>query len=66
MYYAKTRVTHKCCHPWLCRYPNLVMVDYTVPDVIHSMADFYVRHRLPFVMGTTGGDRAKLTQQVCS
>eukprot|EP00983_Pelagomonas_calceolata_P067012 1149315-Pelagomonas_calceolata.AAC.2 len=29
------------------------MVDYTVPDVIHSMADFYVKHRTPFVMGTT-------------
>jgi len=46
------------------KYPNLVVVDYTLPDVIHEMADFYVKHRLPFVMGTTGGDRARLLQQV--
>ncbi len=43
---------------------RLVVVDYTVPDVIHQMADYYVRHQLPFVMGTTGGDRAKLAAQV--
>ncbi len=39
-------------------------VDYTVPDVIHGMAEFYVRHRTPFVMGTTGGDRARLMREV--
>jgi 4-hydroxy-tetrahydrodipicolinate reductase len=37
------------------QYPRLVIVDYTVPDVIHEMADLYVQHRTPFVMGTTGG-----------
>lgn len=36
------------------QYPNLIMVDYTVPDVIHSQAEFYMRHKTPFVMGTTG------------
>ena len=46
------------------RYPNLVMVDYTLPDAIHSMVDFYVAHRTPFVMGTTGGDRALISKQV--
>eukprot|EP00195_Chlamydomonas_chlamydogama_P008875 CAMPEP_0202901104 /NCGR_PEP_ID=MMETSP1392-20130828/13292_1 /ASSEMBLY_ACC=CAM_ASM_000868 /TAXON_ID=225041 /ORGANISM="Chlamydomonas chlamydogama, Strain SAG 11-48b" /LENGTH=279 /DNA_ID=CAMNT_0049587605 /DNA_START=162 /DNA_END=1001 /DNA_ORIENTATION=- len=46
------------------QYPALVVVDYTVPDVINDMADFYVKHRLPFVMGTTGGDRDKLIKQV--
>mmetsp|Transcript_18705 Transcript_18705/g.52566 ORF Transcript_18705/g.52566 Transcript_18705/m.52566 type:complete len:335 (-) Transcript_18705:156-1160(-) len=46
------------------KYPNLIMVDYTVPDVIHSMADFYVKHRTPFVMGTTGGDRVRLLREV--
>ncbi|KXZ49169.1 hypothetical protein GPECTOR_23g95 [Gonium pectorale] len=45
------------------RYPQLVMVDYTLPDAIHSMVDFYVKHGTPFVMGTTGGDRAKIHQQ---
>ncbi|KAF5839555.1 hypothetical protein DUNSADRAFT_529 [Dunaliella salina] len=46
------------------QYPNLIMVDYTVPDVIHSMADFYVKHGTPFVMGTTGGDRMRLLCEV--
>jgi 4-hydroxy-tetrahydrodipicolinate reductase len=35
------------------------MVDYTVPDVIHSMAEFYMQHRTPFVMGTTGERAAR-------
>ena len=43
---------------------RLIMVDYTVPDVIHEMADLYVRHRTPFVMGTTGGDRDALLRGV--
>lgn len=46
------------------RYPNLMMVDYTLPDAIHQMVDFYVAHATPFVMGTTGGDRARMAQQV--
>lgn len=46
------------------QYPNLMAVDYTVPDVIHEMADLYVKHNLPFVMGTTGGDRARLAREV--
>lgn len=46
------------------RYPNLMMVDYTLPDAIHSMVDFYVNNKIPFVMGTTGGDRAKINAQV--
>ena len=45
-------------------HPTLIMVDYTVPDVIHEMADLYVRHRTPFVMGTTGGDRERLLRGV--
>eukprot|EP00197_Chlamydomonas_leiostraca_P004297 CAMPEP_0202875542 /NCGR_PEP_ID=MMETSP1391-20130828/27486_1 /ASSEMBLY_ACC=CAM_ASM_000867 /TAXON_ID=1034604 /ORGANISM="Chlamydomonas leiostraca, Strain SAG 11-49" /LENGTH=286 /DNA_ID=CAMNT_0049557237 /DNA_START=166 /DNA_END=1026 /DNA_ORIENTATION=- len=46
------------------RYPQLVMVDYTVPDVVNEMASFYIKHKTPFVMGTTGGDRAKLVKDV--
>lgn len=46
------------------QYPQLVMVDYTVPDAIHEMAGLYIKHRTPFVMGTTGGDRAKLLKDV--
>lgn len=29
-------------------------VDFTHPTAVNSNADFYCRHRLPFVMGTTG------------
>jgi 4-hydroxy-tetrahydrodipicolinate reductase len=36
------------------QYPNLVMVDYTLPDVIHDMANLYIKHRTPFVMGVSG------------
>mmetsp|Transcript_2437 Transcript_2437/g.3705 ORF Transcript_2437/g.3705 Transcript_2437/m.3705 type:complete len:308 (-) Transcript_2437:166-1089(-) len=46
------------------RYPNLIAVDYTLPDAIHSMVDFYVDNKIPFVMGTTGGDRVKIAKQV--
>ncbi|KAF6261032.1 hypothetical protein COO60DRAFT_1294061 [Scenedesmus sp. NREL 46B-D3] len=46
------------------QYPNLIMVDYTLPDVIHDMAQLYIKHNTPFVMGTTGGDRAKLAADV--
>lgn len=42
------------------KHPDLIMVDYTIPDVIMDMAALYVKHRTPFVMGTTGGDREKL------
>lgn len=48
----------------LKEYPRLIAVDYTVPDVIHSMVDCYVAHRIPFVMGTTGGDRTAIAKQV--
>jgi 4-hydroxy-tetrahydrodipicolinate reductase len=37
-----------------------ITVDYTHPAAVNSNADFYCRHRLPFVMGTTGGDRQRL------
>lgn len=42
------------------RYPGMISVDYTHPSAVNDNARFYIRHRLPFVMGTTGGDRAAL------
>ncbi|MBI2107295.1 dihydrodipicolinate reductase [Candidatus Woesearchaeota archaeon] len=39
-------------------------VDYTRPDAVNANADFYCRNKLPFVMGTTGGDRIALEQRV--
>jgi 4-hydroxy-tetrahydrodipicolinate reductase len=39
---------------------NLLAVDYTHPSAVNSNAAFYAENKLPFVMGTTGGDRDKL------
>lgn len=41
-------------------YANLISVDYTHPTAVCDNAAFYVRHTMPFVMGTTGGDRKTL------
>ncbi len=41
-----------------------VAVDYTHPDGVNGNADFYCRHRIPFVMGTTGGNRSTLEETV--
>lgn len=42
-----------------------ITVDFTLPVAVNDNAAFYCRHALPFVMGTTGGDRAMLEQTVC-
>lgn len=41
-------------------------VDYTHPSAVNANAEFYCKHRLPFVMGTTGGDRQRLEASVRS
>ncbi|XP_028064693.1 4-hydroxy-tetrahydrodipicolinate reductase 2, chloroplastic-like isoform X2 [Camellia sinensis] len=41
-------------------YPNLIVVDYTVPTSVNDNAELYCRVGVPFVMGTTGGDRERL------
>ena len=35
-------------------------VDYTHPSAVNANAEFYCKYALPFVMGTTGGDRPGL------
>lgn len=47
-----------------CGEKNVLAIDYTHPSAVNSNADFYVEHNLPFVMGTTGGDREKLMKDV--
>ena len=42
----------------------VISIDYTHPTAVNTNAEFYCRHNLPFVMGTTGGDRQKLVQTV--
>lgn len=41
-----------------------ISIDYTHPTAINANAQFYCRHQLPFVMGTTGGDRENLLDTV--
>jgi 4-hydroxy-tetrahydrodipicolinate reductase len=41
-----------------------ISVDYTHPSAVNDNAAFYCNRGIPFVMGTTGGDREKLVQTV--
>ena len=43
---------------------DFITIDFTHPTAVNENAEFYCRHRLPFVMGTTGGDRQRLTTTV--
>ncbi|CAB9509560.1 tetrahydrodipicolinate reductase 2, chloroplastic [Seminavis robusta] len=43
---------------------NLLAIDYTHPSAVNANALFYIDNQLPFVMGTTGGDRDKLMADV--
>lgn len=47
-----------------CGEKNMLAIDYTHPSAVNSNAEFYVKQKIPFVMGTTGGDREKLMQGV--
>ena len=42
----------------------VICVDYTHPKTVNDNAAFYCDHGLPFVMGTTGGDRTLLVETV--
>jgi 4-hydroxy-tetrahydrodipicolinate reductase len=48
----------------LKKYPDFICIDYTHPMAVNDNAVFYVNHKIPFVMGTTGGDREALTRLV--
>ncbi len=45
-------------------YPGFIAVDFTHPTAVNENAEFYVAHKIPFVMGTTGGDREALKKLV--
>jgi len=45
---------------------SFITVDYTHPSAVNGNAEFYAKHGLPFVMGTTGGDRKLLEDTVRS
>ncbi len=42
----------------------VICVDYTHPSAVNDNAAFYCQSGLPFVMGTTGGDRQALLETV--
>ncbi|KAK8955411.1 hypothetical protein KSP40_PGU019135 [Platanthera guangdongensis] len=44
----------------LNEFPNLVVVDYTAPDAVNGNTELYCKLGVPFVMGTTGGERELL------
>ncbi|KAG5021784.1 hypothetical protein JHK85_018126 [Glycine max] len=48
----------------LDQYPNLIVVDYTIPNAVNGNAELYCKVGVPFVMGTTGGDRDLLHKTV--
>ncbi len=43
---------------------HFIAIDFTHPTAVNSNCDFYCSHGIPFVMGTTGGDREELTKRV--
>ena len=47
-------------------YAEFLSVDYTHPVAVNENAEFYCKNGMPFVMGTTGGDRKALAQTVDS
>eukprot|EP00980_Cylindrotheca_fusiformis_P023813 scaffold11032_cov122-Cylindrotheca_fusiformis.AAC.14 len=47
-----------------CGEKNVLAIDYTHPSAVNDNALFYAANKLPFVMGTTGGDREKLVADI--
>jgi 4-hydroxy-tetrahydrodipicolinate reductase len=43
---------------------SFLSVEYSHPSAVNANAEFYCRNELPFVMGTTGGNRQDLEQTV--
>lgn len=43
-----------------------ITIDFTHPSAVNSNTEFYCENELPFVMGTTGGDRKLLNDTVIS
>ncbi|XP_026418116.1 probable 4-hydroxy-tetrahydrodipicolinate reductase 2, chloroplastic [Papaver somniferum] len=44
--------------------PNMIVIDFTVPAAVNANAELYSKVGVPFVMGTTGGDREMLYNTV--
>ena len=48
------------------KHASFISIDYTHPTAVNNNAEFYCKTGLPFVMGTTGGDRKLLEKIVNS
>ncbi len=46
------------------KYGDFISIDFTHPTAVNPNCEFYCHNKLPFVMGTTGGDREKLVKTV--
>lgn len=46
------------------RFTPFIAIDYTHPSAVNKNALFYTQNQIPFVMGTTGGNREQLEQLV--
>ena len=46
------------------QFGDVIAIDYTHPTAVNDNARFYIREQIPFVMGTTGGDRQTLETDV--
>mmetsp|Transcript_10138 Transcript_10138/g.29987 ORF Transcript_10138/g.29987 Transcript_10138/m.29987 type:complete len:337 (-) Transcript_10138:108-1118(-) len=47
-----------------CGPDNLLAIDFTHPSAVNGNAKFYAEKNIPFVMGTTGGDRDQLMKDM--
>ncbi|MFO7494408.1 MAG: dihydrodipicolinate reductase [Desulfobacterales bacterium] len=52
--------------PVIAAFGPFISVDFTHPAAVNGNAEFYCGHGLPFVMGTTGGDRDRLQATVAA
>ncbi|QTA78866.1 Dihydrodipicolinate reductase [Desulfonema limicola] len=43
-----------------------ISIDFTHPSAVNANAEFYCKNNLPFIMGTTGGNRKQLHETVIS
>jgi len=46
------------------KYPDIIAIDFTHPSAVNQNAEFYAKENIPFVMGTTGGNREKLVKDI--
>jgi len=61
---VKPSVRDNKIHDILADYPGLIAVDYTHPTAVNANGEFYTKNKIPFVMGTTGGNRQALAATV--